>query len=526
MRRIFKWIAILVAVLVLVVVALPFFINVNQFKPMLESQLSTALNREVRLGNLRLSLLAGEVTAGDLTVSEDQAFGKPAFIQAKSLSVGAEIWPFLMSRKLIVTYLTIDQPEIALVQAPSGAWNFSSLGARSGRPTAKPREAGPSMPLDLSVQLVRITNGRLLLGRTVGHWKPLRLDQVNLELRNFSATSAFPVTLSANVAGGGSLRLDGQAGPIDPADSALTPVNANIHLARLDLAATGMNDFAPQLSGLISLDGSGQSDGRTMRIQAKLTAEKLKLSAKGSPATVPLQLDVAADRDVRRHTGVIRQGDIHIGGATAHLTGSYAEQGDSVVLNLRLAGPGMPVQQLEGLLPALGVTLPAGTRLEGGTATVALDMAGPADKLVTSGTLSLDHSRLAGFDLPKKMASIERLAGIKSAPDTEIQTLHATVRVAPEGDSAQDMLLSLPAIGDVSGAGTVSPANALDFHMVAAVHTSGLAAVIDNTPIPFTVQGTCSDPQFRPDVKAVIEEKAKGLEKAAGGLLKGILGGK
>ena len=524
--RIVKWIAILAAALILVVVALPFFINVNQFKPMLESQLSTALNRQVKLGNLKLSLLAGQVTADDLSVSEDQAFGKPAFIQAKSLSVGAEIWPFLMSRKLIVTYLTIDQPDIILVQAPSGAWNFSSLGAKASGAAAAPHQPGPSMPLDLSVKLIRITNGRVKLGRTVGHWKPLRLEQVSLEVSNFSATTAFPISLSAKVTGGGSLQLDGQAGPINPADSALTPVSANLHLSQLDLVATGMNDFAPQLAGLVSFDGSGQSDGRTMRFKAKLKAEKLKLSAKGSAATVPLQLDLAADHDVRRHTGTIHQGDIHIGGATAHLTGTYAEQGDAVILNLKLSGPAMPVQQLEGMLPALGVTLPAGSRLEGGTASVALAMAGPADKLVTTGTLSLDNSKLAGFDLPQKMASIEKLAGIKASPDTDIQTLHATVRVAPEGTSAEDMLLSLPAIGDVSGAGTVSPANALDFHMSATVHTTGLASVIGNTPIPFTVQGTCSDPQFRPDVKAVVKEKAKGLEKAAGGLLKGILGGK
>jgi AsmA protein len=136
MRRIFKWAGIFVAVLVVVVVSLPFLINVNEFKPRLESELSTALNREVKLGNLKLALLSGEVTADDLSVAEDQAFGKPAFIRAKSLGVGAEIWPFQMSRKLIVTYLTIDQPEIALVQAPSGNWNFSSLGAK----TKKSRE--------------------------------------------------------------------------------------------------------------------------------------------------------------------------------------------------------------------------------------------------------------------------------------------------------------------------------------------------------------------------------------------------
>jgi AsmA protein len=128
------------------------------------------------------------------------------------------------------------------------------------------------------------------------------------------------------------------------------------------------------------------------------------------------------------------------------------------------------------------------------------------------------------------MATIEKLAGIKSGPNMEIQTLSATVRVAPDGASAQDMKLVVPAIGDLSGAGTVSPANDLDFKMSATVHTSGLLAVVGNTPIPFTVQGTCADPVFRPDLKAVAKEKVKsvegGLEKAGGGLIKGLLGGK
>src|SRR5215469_17419760 len=101
MGRILKWVVICAAIVVLAVVSLPFLINVNQFKPMLESELSTALNREVKLGNLKLSLFSGEVTADDLSVAEDAAFGKPAFIRAKSLRVGAEVWPFLMSRKLI-----------------------------------------------------------------------------------------------------------------------------------------------------------------------------------------------------------------------------------------------------------------------------------------------------------------------------------------------------------------------------------------------------------------------------------------
>ena len=529
MKRIAKWVGIVLALLILVVISLPFLINVDQFRPTLQSDLTTALGREVTLGNLHLKILAGEVTADDLSVAEDPAFGKPAFLQAKSLHVGVETWPFLMSRKLIVKDLTIDQPEIALVQSPSGDWNFSSLGGKSKSATAK-SPSGGRLPLDLSVQLVRVTNGRVTLSRTVGHWKPLALDQVNIELRDFSATSAFPFSLAAQVRGGGMISLDGKAGPINPTDSAMTPVSVSLKVAQLDLARSGMNDMAPDITGLASFDGSGESDGVAMHLKAKLKAEKLKIAKNGTPATRPVEVDVSVQHDLRKHAGVLHQGDIHIGSAVAHLTGTYAERGESMVVDLKLSGPDMPVQELEGLLPALGIVLPAGTSLKGGSASANLSMEGPADRLVTTGSLALNNTKLVGFDLPKKMAAIEKFAGINAGPDTEIQTLSSNLRSAPEGTSAQDMKLVVPAIGELSGAGTVSPANELNFKMSAIVHTSGLMAVVGNKPIPFTVQGTASEPVFKPDYGAVVKEEVKSLEgdvgKAAGGLVDGLFGRK
>jgi AsmA protein len=88
MKRVLKWLGILLGMLVLGVIAVPFFVNVNDFRPTLEARLTTALGREVKLGNLRLRLLQGEVTADDLSVAEDPAFGKPAFLRASSLHVG------------------------------------------------------------------------------------------------------------------------------------------------------------------------------------------------------------------------------------------------------------------------------------------------------------------------------------------------------------------------------------------------------------------------------------------------------
>jgi len=522
MKRIAKWTGIVVAVLLIVIISLPFLINVNQFKPTLESSLSAALGREVKLGTLGLSILSGEVTADDLFVSDDPHFGKPAFVRAKSLKVGVELLPFLLSRKLNVKEITLDQPEIVLVQAPTGDWNFSSLGGKAAK-SAPPAAAPAKANLDLSVQLVRITNGRLTLGRTLGHWKPLVLEQVNIELQNFSNTAAFPFTLSTKIAGGGSLNLTGKAGPINQEDAAMTPVSATLHMVQLDVAGSGMNDAAPQLAGLVSFDATGDSDGREMHLKGKLKAEKLKLARNGTPSARTVELDFAVAHDLRKHSGTVRQADIHIGSAVAGVTGTYAEEGESMVVHMKLNGPNMPLQELAAMLPALGVVLPAGTTLQGGTASAILSMEGPADKLVSGGSLAVKNTKLVGFDLPKKMASIEKLAGIKGGPDAEIQELSVNLRVAPEGTAAQEIKLILPAIGALTGGGTVSPENALDFKMSATVQTSGLAAVVRNTPIPFTVEGTCAEPVFHPDIKAVAKEEVEGM---AGGLLKGLLGGK
>ncbi|HWC97857.1 MAG TPA: AsmA family protein [Candidatus Sulfopaludibacter sp.] len=512
MKRIAKWVGIALALLLVVAISLPFLINVNQFKPTLESSLSEALGREVHLGNLKLSILSGEVSADDLSVSDDPHFGKPAFVKAHSFKVGVEILPFILSRKLNVREVTLDQPEIVLVQAPSGDWNFSSLGGKAAKAAAPPTTAPQKAALDLSVQLIRITNGRLTLGRTLGHWKPLVLEQVNIEVKNFAANAAFPFSLSTNIAGGGSLKLDGQAGPYNQDDAAMTPISVSLHMNQLDLVRTGMNDAAPDIAGLVSFDANGNSDGREMHLKGTLKGEKMKLAKNGTAAARPLELDFAVDHNLRKHSGAIRQGDIHIGGAKASLTGTYAEQGEAMEVNLKLNGPNMPVQELAALLPALGVVLPLGSTLQGGTASALLTVEGPADRLVSGGSLAVKDTKLVGFNLSKRMGTIEKLAGIQSGNDAEIQELSANVRVTPEGTAAQEIKLILPAVGELSGGGTVSPANALDFKMTAAIH---------NTPIPFTVQGTAAEPVFRPDIKAAAKEE---LKSVGGSLLKGLFG--
>jgi len=329
---------------------------------------------------------------------------------------------------------------------------------------------------------------------------------VDIGVTNFSFTSSFPFKLSAELPGGGSLKLDGKAGPINAGDAALTPLEAKVSVQKLNLAESGFVDPASGISGMADLDETLSSDGHQAKTNGTLTATELKVAQKGSPAGRPVQLTYAVVHDLAKQGGSITQGDIAMGKAVAHLTGTYDARGTVTAVNLKLNGQAMPVDELEAMLPALGVVLPPKAQLKGGDLNTNLTIVGPVDKLVTAGTIRLENSALANFDLGSKLSSISALSGKKTGNDTTIQNFSSDVRVAPEGTKADNINLNVPSIGVLTGAGTVSPANELAFKMNAQV--AGLG-------VPFAVEGTTSDPKFVPDVKGM-----------ATGLLKGVMGNK
>jgi len=99
---------IVVAVLIVLVLIVPFLIPVNQFRPTIEEKASVALGRKVQLGNMSLSLLSGSLSAENLSIGDDPKFSSAPFLTAKSLKVGVEMIPLIFSKTLNVTGVTID----------------------------------------------------------------------------------------------------------------------------------------------------------------------------------------------------------------------------------------------------------------------------------------------------------------------------------------------------------------------------------------------------------------------------------
>ncbi|HYX69797.1 MAG TPA: AsmA family protein [Terriglobales bacterium] len=539
-------IAVIAGVIVLALIALPLLANVDSFRPVIQSQLTSALGREVTIGHLSLSLMAGGITADDITIADDPAFSNTPFLHAKSLDVGVDLWPMLFSRSLKVNSLTLEEPEVTLLHSSAGPWNFSSLGNTSA-PAAKPGKKGRAAPAapaapssssaNFSVGKLKIVNGKITVGQP-GRGARRTYENVNLEASNISYDSVIPFTLDAVTPGGGKLNVEGKAGPINREDTAQTPLEATTKIEHMDLGATGFLDPSSGIAGILDYTGSVKSDGKTAHSQGTATVDKLKAVKSGQPARAPVKLNYATDYDFKREAGTLTQGDVRFGASAAKLSGSYNSRGESTVVNMNLRGDGLPVGDVEGVLPAFGVVLPPGSRLEGGTANANLNLQGPLDHLVITGPVNVNNTRLAGFNLGSKMSGLAALAGIRAGgADTIIQSMSSTLRVAPEGIRADNLNIVVPDIGTMTGGGTIGANNALNFKMAAKLINGGglvggmgqilsMGQQKSGGAIPFLIQGTTSAPIFVPDVAGQLTNTVGAPAQGVGGILGGLFGGK
>jgi len=539
MKRALKIIGIIIAVLIVILIVLPFIVDVNTFRPQIESELSSALGRQVKVGNLKLSILSGSVSADDLSISDDPAFSNQPFVRAKALDVGVNLVPLIFSKSLEVNDLTITDPQVALLRNAAGKWNFSSIGNKppeagaTGRPaeagktaaaekTAHPANQGgaasptqpsstsaPSNP-NLSVGKLSVKNGTLSMANVGSREKPQIYSAVNITVQNFAVNSQFPFTMSADLPGGGSTKLDGHAGPIDASDASLTPLEAKLNVNGLDIEKSGFVNAASGLGGIVDMNGNANSNGHQARASGNASVSKLKASPKGTPAPKPVDLKFDATYDLQKQSGPL-SADVTLGKAVAKLSGTYQVEPAATVLNMKLAAENMPVDDLETLLPALGVTLPAGSHLEGGALTANFTITGPTDKLVIDGPVQLVNTKLAGYDLGSKLSAVAKLAGVNASKDTTIQNFSTNAHVAPDGIQTKNVNLNVPTIGVITGNGTISPQNTLNYQMNAKFSGGALGGLSQiagmgnqNAGIPFSIEGTTSDPKFVPNVKGII----------------------
>src|SRR5713226_6857562 len=475
MKKTLKIVLIVVGVLVVLVLVVPFLIPVNEFRPTIEEKASAALGRKVQLGNISLSLISGSLSAENLSIGDDPKFSSAPFLTAKELNVGVEIMPLIFSKTLNVTGVTIADPQVTLLHNAAGQWNYSSLGGAAAK--AKAKEAPAEKPsstasaAEISIKKLTLSDGRIIVGSTNSQ-KRSTYDHVSVTASDVSSTSKFPVTVTADLPSGGKFKLDGTLGPVDQGDTALTPLNAKLNVTGLNLASTGFLDPSMGLGGIVDLDGNLSSQGGEAQTKGSVKLSKALLVAGGSPAGVPVTVNFATKYNLRKNSGVLEPSTLNIGSAAARLAGTFQSPEDEIIVNAKVEGENMPARDLEAFLPALGIHLPKGASLAAGTLNTNLNITGPTNKLITTGTVGLFKAKIANFDLGSRMSTISALTGLKTGQDLDIEKITSNLHMAPTGLEAENFLAAIPALGTVVGAGTVDSRNNLDFKMAATLANS------------------------------------------------------
>jgi AsmA protein len=516
------------AVVIAAIVAIPFVVDANTFRPTLETRLSAGLGRAVKLGNLRLSIMSGSLVADNLSIAGDPAFSTTPFLVARKVSIGVEMRPLILHRQVHVRSIEIEAPQIHLVEGSNGQWNFSSLSHNAASLTSK--SASKAVLFGTVVDFIAIQEGRAVVDSIPAAGPPYVYDHVQLTMRNFSVDQRFPFELGATIPGDGAVLMKGNIGPLNTRNAAKTPADVEIAIQHLDPVAAGFLDPSAGIAVVANVTAHATSDGNAVHSSGTLHMRGLQLTKTGAPSPQPIDLTYDVTHQMDDNTGQVQQASIGLGTSTIHVSGNYRLSGEDPWVDLKVAATAVPIDELQSLMTAAGVKLPNGSQLKGGTLTLDLEMTGAANALSITGPVELDNAQLVGFDLGSKIAGIASMGGVKTGTTTTIQTMKFNLQASNAGIQVSDIDGSILGMGRSTGSGTISPAGALSFRMVAHVtnaHGMGKVGVGLMTKmnqfgksdsekeaaqgVPMLVTGTPGNPVITADVSGLVHRNASTL---------------
>jgi len=222
MKNFIKWGAIIVGCLVVVIIAalllIPMFVNVQKYKPMLESKVSEATGRPFSVGNdLHLSLFpwAG-ISFSDLRLGNPAGFKEKEFVTVKSFEVRVKLLP-LLSKDIQIKRFVLNAPHIVLVKNKNGRTNWEMPQEPSKQPTAQKQEKSPAGGLNIPIKALTVgnlavTNGSLVW---IDHASDTRkeISDLNLTLTDVSLERPVKMSFSA-LMDQKPLSLEGTIGPL------------------------------------------------------------------------------------------------------------------------------------------------------------------------------------------------------------------------------------------------------------------------------------------------------------------------
>lgn len=199
MKKLVVALGILIALVLLAGVAILLLVDVNAYKPRIESAVSDALGMEFRiLGKARLRLFP----SASIVLSNVRLHNRGTDLAtAETLRVGVKLRP-LLDRQIAITELALEKPVIRIEKGSDGKFNYETTPLQA-KPAVKEGEA-PSRPLVVSTGSV--SAGKIVyVDRKAGG--ETSLDAIDLSIRDLSLPTAPGIPLLKGVSFSGDLSV-------------------------------------------------------------------------------------------------------------------------------------------------------------------------------------------------------------------------------------------------------------------------------------------------------------------------------
>ena len=520
---------VLIVVLVGLIFALPFLVDLNKYQDQYKPIIEEALNRKVQLQGIRLTIWPriGARVAG-FTVLDDPAFGSSPFASLSSLDVGVKLMP-LLSGKVEVEEVTLREPVITVIKNKNGVLNASTIGRK-----------GVAIPETPSRAPVPSTEGPLKILAL------LAVDQVSiaggkLTYRDLSAANATEYVLqdfdlrlqSVRLGQTPSLHLDTVIQPLNlpvELDGTFGPLKETIDIDAINfLLALGKTEF--------TITGKASGQNATVNIGSSA------INTANLPMTLPLakpveikNVQIAAElkgAEAKLNNLALQLFDGQVKGQAKLVTGSDAPPFTSslTVQGVQL-GPALDAVATTNL--SVSGTAGANLSLQGR----GFSMPDLTKALEGTGHVGVKDGKVEGVNLLQEALTILKVAGLSLGdPKATVFSTIETDLVIKQGIVAVQRLLLDSHDFQATGGGTIGFDQRLNLTVnlnlsqevsqkIAGLSPVAKLALKDGRlSLPLTIGGTVQQPTYGLDMKgvtgAVQEQVKKKAQEAIGGLLKG-----
>ncbi|NGZ09772.1 MAG: AsmA family protein [Nitrospira sp. LK70] len=520
---------VLLVLLVGLVLALPFFVDLNKYQDQYKPLIEDALNRKVQLQDIRLTVWPriGARVAG-FAVLDDPSFGSAPVASLSSLDVGVKLMP-LLSGKVEVEEITLHQPVITVIKNQNGVLNVSTIGRKGLALPEKPSRApipsteGPLKILALlAVDRVSIDGGRLTY-RDLSAAKPTEyvLQDMELLLRDVRLGRTPQLHFGSLVQPFNlPVKLDGAFGPLREA--------MDIEAITFELAV-GKTEF--------TITGNAAGNDANIYITSPV------ISTANLPVSLPLKkpvemknFQIAAEvkgQGIKLNTLSFRLFDGQVKGQGKLIAGSDAPPFKG----------GITIQGVQ-LGPALNAVAETPTSVSG-TAGADLSLQGKGfsmpdltTALDGTGHLAVKDGKIEGVNLLQEVVSALKVAGISldDAKATVFSTIETDLVIKQGVINVQRLLMDSHDF-QATGGGTIGFDQRLNLlvnlnlsqemsqKLAGASPIVKLAMKDGRVSLPLMITGTAQAPSYDVHLKSiggkVQEQVKKKVEEAVGGLFKG-----